>query len=167
MMTDATNKVTAALTDAGLKDRLKTLDETARSADDAAASLKVDVAQIVKTLIFTFEATSGVFAGQTFPIAALISGDRQCLTDAIPKLMEMEGVVRRPNADEVKAITGYSIGGVSPIALPEDVIVLIDLALSRHDDLWAAAGHTHYVFRASFAELQRLTGGRVTGEISG
>lgn len=165
--TEATESVRHALAEAGLDGRLCQLDDTARSADDAAASLNVDVAQIVKTLIFTFEATSGVFAGQVFPIAALISGDRQCRTDMIPKLMEMEGNVRRPKADQVKAITGYSIGGVSPIALPDDVIVLMDLALGRHDALWAAAGHTYVVFHATFAELQRLTGARVTGDISG
>ena len=164
--TEATRRVTAALEEAGLGGRLKTLEETARSADDAAASLGVEVAAIVKTLIFEFTATSGTFAGQTFPIAALISGDRLCATEAIPALMEMEGKVRRPDAEAVKAITGYSIGGVSPVDLPEDVIVFIDTALGRNDALWAAAGHTHYVFRASFAELQRITGGRVTGEIS-
>ena len=80
--------------------------------------------------------------------------------------MEMDGKVSRPHAHRVKDITGYSIGGVSPIALHEDVIVLIDTALSRSEVVWAAAGHTHYVFGVSFAELQRLTGGRVTGEIS-
>ena len=164
--TEATRRVTAALEEVGFGSRLKTLDDTARSAEDAADSLEVDVAAIVKTLIFEFTATSGIFEGQRFPIAALISGDRLCETKSIPLLMEMEGKVKRPDADRVKAITGYSIGGVSPIDLPEDVIIFIDTALSRNEALWAAAGHTHFVFRASFAELQRLTGGRVTGEIS-
>ena len=164
--TEATLRVKAVLEEGGFGDRLNTLEDTARSAEDAAASLGVEVAAIVKTLIFEFQATSGIFEGQVFPIAALISGDRVCATNAIPALMEMEGKVTRPNADRVKEITGYSIGGVSPVGLPEDVIVLIDTALGRNDILWAAAGHTHYVFRARFAELQRLTGGRVTGEIS-
>ena len=166
MDTDATRKVRQALEQEGMGDRLRLLDETARSAQDAATALDVAVEAIVKTLIFEFTASEGVFKDQVFPIAALISGDRQCDTKAIAKIMEMPGKVSRPDANRVKAITGYSIGGVSPIALHEDVIVLIDTALSRSEMLWAAAGHTHYVFGVSFAELQRLTGGRVTGEIS-
>ncbi len=164
--TAATRKVKAALLQEGLADRLTELDDTARSAEDAAAALGVAVEAIVKTLIFEFTASEGPFKGQCFPIAALISGDRQCDTSAVAKIMEMPGKVSRPDAQRVKEITGYSIGGVSPVALHDDVIVLIDTALSRSDVVWAAAGHTHYVFGVSFAELQRLTSGRVTGEIS-
>ena len=164
--TAATRKVKAALLQEGLADRLTKLDDTARSAEDAAAALGVAVEAIVKTLIFEFTASEGPFKGQCFPIAALISGDRQCDTSAVAKIMEMPGKVSRPDAQRVKEITGYSIGGVSPVALHDDVIVLIDTALSRSDVVWAAAGHTHYVFGVSFAELQRLTSGRVTGEIS-
>ena len=164
--TPATKKVRTALEKEGLAGRLTVLDETARSAEDAAAALGVAVEAIVKTLIFEFTASDGPFKGQVFPIAALISGDRQCDTSAVAKIMKMDGKVSRPDAQRVKDITGYSIGGVSPIALHEDVIVLIDTALSRSETVWAAAGHTHYVFGVSFAELQRLTGGRVTGEIS-
>lgn len=164
--TEATRKVRAVLEKEGLAGRLTTLDETARSAEDAAAALDVAVEAIVKTLIFEFTATDGPFKDQVFPIAALISGDRQCDTKAVAKIMEMPGTVSRPDAHRVKAITGYSIGGVSPVGLHDDVIVFIDTALSRSEVVWAAAGHTHYVFGVSFAELQRLTGGRVTGEIS-
>ena len=164
--TAATRKVKAALLQEGLADRLTELDDTARSAEDAAAALGVAVEAIVKTLIFEFTASEGPFKGQCFPIAALISGDRQCDTSAVAKIMEMPGKVSRPDAQRVKEITGYSIGGVSPVALHDDVIVLIDTALSRSDVVWAAAGHTHYVFGVSFTELQRLTSGRVTGEIS-
>lgn len=164
--TAATRKVKAALLQEGLADRLTELDDTARSAEDAAAALGVAVEAIVKTLIFEFTASEGPFKGQCFPIAALISGDRQCDTSAVAKIMEMPGKVSRPDAQRVKEITGYSIGGVSPVALHDDVIVLIDTALSRSDVVWAAAGHTHYVFGVSFAEMQRLTSGRVTGEIS-
>ncbi|NBQ84362.1 MAG: YbaK/EbsC family protein [Alphaproteobacteria bacterium] len=168
--TEATNQVKAALDAEGMADRLRVLDDTARSAEDAAASLGVAVEAIVKTLIFEFVASTGPLSGQVFPIAALISGDRQCDADALAKIMaisgDITGEVRRPNANRVKAITGYSIGGVSPVGLPDDVLILIDSALSRSDQLWAAAGHPHVVFGVSFSELQRLTGGRVTGEIS-
>lgn len=164
--TAATRHVTAALTEAGLATRLRALSDTARSADEAAAALGVPVEAIVKTLIFDFTPSEGPLAGSIMPLAVLISGDRQCLTELIPKILGLEGAVSRPDAARVKAVTGYSIGGVSPAGLAEEVVVLIDAALARSEVVWAAAGHTHLVFGCSFAELERLTGGRVTGDIS-
>lgn len=164
--TSATRQVAAVLADHGLESRLKALDDTARSAEDAAAALNVPVEAIVKTLIFEYVPEEGPLAGAVMPIAALISGDRKCLTAAIPSILGLGGKVSRPDAAKVKDLTGYSIGGVSPVGLKEDVVVLIDAALSRSEILWAAAGHTHLVFGCSFAELERLTGGRVTGDLS-
>lgn len=165
--TKATRHVAAVLAEHGMDDRLKALDETARSAEEAAAALRVPVEAIVKTLVFDYTPDDGPLAGQIMPLAVLISGDRRCLVEAIPKVLGLGGKVVRPDAARVKAITGYSIGGVSPVGLSEDVVVLIDAALTRSDTVWAAAGHTHLVFGCSFAELERLTGGRVTGDISG
>ncbi len=164
--TKATRKVASVLARHGMEDRLKTLAETARSAAEAAAALKVETAAIVKTLVMDYTPDEGPLKGQVMPLAILISGDRQCHVDVIPKILGLGGMVSRPDASRVKAVTGYSIGGVSPVGLPDDVVVLIDAALTRSDIVWAAAGHTHLVFGCSFAELQRLTGGRVTGDIS-
>lgn len=167
MQTKATQRVQAVLAAHGMADRLKPLDETARSAEEAAAALGVAVEAIVKTLIFDYTPDAGPLAGQIMPLAVLISGDRRCLTEAIPKVLGLGGRVSRPDAARVKDITGYSIGGVSPVGLDDEVVVLIDAALARNDIVWAAAGHTHLVFGCSFAELERLTGGRVSGDISG
>ena len=161
--TESTRRVRDALEKEGMGERLLDLDETARSAEDAASSLGTEVGAIVKTLIFRFEVVAP--EAQVFAIAALVSGDRFCNTDAIGGVIGQEGKVKRPNADEVKEMTGYSIGGVSPVALPEDVMVLIDDGLGRHTELWAAAGHPHCVFRTNLAELERLTGGRITSAI--
>ena len=164
--TPATRKVREVLAEAGLASRLVALTDTARSAEEAAASLKVEVSAIVKTLIFDLVPASGPLAGEVMPLAVLISGDRRCSPSAVIKVLGLGGKISRPDADRVKAVTGYSIGGVSPAGLPEDVVVLIDAALTRSEMVWAAAGHTHLVFGCSFAELERLTGGRVAGEIS-
>jgi len=162
----ATRQVRAVLQAAGLASRLVALAETARSAEDAAAALNVEVAAIVKTLIFDLEPATGPMAGELIPVAVLISGDRRCDTGSVIRLLGLGGRISRPDAVRVKAVTGYSIGGVSPAGLPENVAVLIDAALARAETVWAAAGHTHLVFGCSFAELERITGGRVTGEIS-
>ena len=103
----ATKKVKAALEKEGLAGRLTVLDETARSAEDAAAALGVAVEAIVKTLIFEFTASDGPFKGQVFPIAALISGDRQCDTKAVSKIMEWKArsAVRMPSGRKILQVT--------------------------------------------------------------
>jgi len=164
--TPATRKVKAALDAAGMSSRLVALAETARSAAEAASSLKVNVAAIVKTLIFDLLPDEGPLAGQPMPVAVLVSGDRRCDIEAVVRVLGLGGKLDRPDAMRVKEVTGYSIGGVSPAGLPDKVMVLIDAALARSETVWAAAGHTHLVFGCSFAELERLTAGRVTGEIS-
>ena len=165
--TAATRRVAEALARHGMDGRLKALEETARSAAEAAAALGVGVEAIVKTLIFDLEAGEGAS-----PVAVLVSGDLQCDTSAIPAALGVPGApgtggkVVRPDADRVKAVTGYSIGGVSPVGLPDDVEVLVDAALARSETVWAAAGHTHLVFGCTFAELLEITGGRAVEAIA-
>ena len=164
--TPATRRVAEALESHGMDGRLTVLGDTARSAEEAAAALNVGVEAIVKTLIFDYTPESGPMAGQAIPLSVLVSGDRRCDTAAIPAILGTGGEVRRPDADRVKAVTGYSIGGVSPVGLPDGVMVLIDAALGRSKEVWAAAGHTHLVFGCSFEELERITGGKASDEIS-
>ena len=71
--------------------------------------------------------------------------------------LKIDGKCIRPNADEVKLLTGYSIGGVSPIALPTQLPIFIDEQLKRFDLIWSAAGHPHCVFPSTFEQLQVLT----------
>jgi prolyl-tRNA editing enzyme YbaK/EbsC (Cys-tRNA(Pro) deacylase) len=97
---------------------------------------------------------------------ALVSGDKLCNTRVIPKVLNIEGKVRRPDANIVKDITGYSIGGVSPIGLPEGISIIMDTSLKRFDKIWSAAGHTHCVFPATFEELKYMTGAEVSELIS-
>ena len=137
------------------------LSDTARTAKDAAIALKVPVGAIVKSLIFLIHSER-----QEIPVVTLISGDKKCLTDMIPKVLSVEGKVRRPDAKQVKEITGYSIGGVSPIGLPANTEMIIDSSLRRFDRIWSAAGHTHCVFSASFIQLKEMTGALESDEIT-
>lgn len=138
------------------------LEDTARSADDAAKALGVPVGAIVKTLLFVI-----ICEDTETPVIALVSGDRQCNTASLAPCLGMEGKVSRPNANQVKAMTGYSIGGVSPIGLPDDLTILMDASLARFDTIWSAAGHPHCVFSSSFKELCSLTGATVTDALTG
>ena len=81
-------------------------------------------------------------------------------------MLNIEGKVRRPDADIVKDITGYSIGGVSPIGLPDGISIIMDASLKRFDKIWSAAGHTHCVFPATFDVLKDMTGAEESDLIS-
>ena len=155
------HRVVAALSAAGQTEDVIELEETARSAEEAAKALGVEVGAIVKTLIFKMKSEVS-----DAPVAALVSGDRRCSTSTLSRLSGIKGKCIRPDADEVKTITGYSIGGVSPVGLPSTLTVLMDEMLNRYETVWAAAGHPHCVFPISFFELQRLTNATISDQVS-
>lgn len=146
-------KVRDALAAAGIENRIIELDDTARSAKDAAAVLGCDLGAIVKTLVFAI--------GNRF-VVAMIAGDNECLEVNLPKILRMPGKVRRPQASEVKGITGFSIGGVAPVGMSHRLPAVIDGSLKRFETVYAAAGHPHCVFPLGVGELSRLTGGVVS-----
>lgn len=135
------------------------LADTARSAQEAAAALGVEVGAIVKTLMF-------VHGEHDAPVIALVAGDRQCDADALAVSVGSPAPCRRPDAARVKAVTGYAIGGVSPIGLPDGLPVFIDSSLFRFAAVWSAAGHPHCVFQATPRQLQALCGGTVSEAIA-
>jgi len=150
--------VAACLAAAGHAHEVIALDDTARSAGEAAAALGVETGAIVKTLMFVVGAADD-------PVVALIAGDRQCDVTALAGLAGSRTPCRRPDAARVKAATGYAIGGVSPIGLPPGVPVFMDVSLFRFGTVWSAAGHPHCVFRASPDELQHLCGASPAADI--
>ncbi len=150
-------RVVQALKAAGLGDRVVEMKQTARSAQDAARAVDVELGQIVKSLTFRI--------GDK-PVLALIAGDHQCLAENLPRVVDLEGKVTKPQAQRVKDVTGFTIGGVAPVGLANDMPIAIDASLRRFDQLYAAAGHPHCLFPVSFAELKRLTGGIVSYNIS-
>lgn len=150
-------RVRAALVEGGYGDRVVELSETARSAQEAAASLGVKPGAIVKSLVFVVGGT---------PVMVLVAGDRSCRTEALPSAFNLEGKAKRPGADTVKQITGFSIGGVAPIGGKQMLPTIIDRSFERFETVYAAAGHPHCVFPVRVADLEDLTGGTVSDTIT-
>jgi len=150
-------RVQDTLVRAGSGARVVALTETARSAQDAADSLGVDLGAIVKSLVFV--------AG-TGPVMALVAGDRRCDTDALAAVLAHDEKFRRAGADQVRQATGYAIGGVAPIGHPQPLPTVIDEGLRRFASVYAAAGHPHCVFPTTYSELQWLTGAIVSDTIA-
>ena len=125
------------------------LDTTARTANDAANSLKCEVGAIVKSLLFK--------ADDSFLIC-LIAGDKRCSLNKLKKILQKKDV-SMANADEVKAATGFSIGGVAPVAYITNLDILIDKSLSRFQYVFGAAGHPKCVFKITYNQLIKITNG--------
>ena len=125
------------------------LDTTARTAKEAAISLKCEVGAIVKSLLFRVE--------NSFLIC-LIAGDRRCSLNKLKKILQKKDV-SMANADEVKKNTGFSIGGVAPVAHTLSLDILVDKSLNRFQYIFAAAGHPNCVFKINYNELIEITHG--------
>ena len=125
------------------------LDTTARTANDAANSLKCEVGAIVKSLLFKTESSF---------LICLIAGDRRCSLNKLKKILDKKDV-SMANAEEVKKNTGFSIGGVAPVAHSVNLDILIDKSLSRFPYIFAAAGHPNCVFKITYNELIKITNG--------
>ena len=127
------------------------LEQTARTAQDAATALGCNVGAIVKSLLFS--------AGDNF-VLCLVSGDKRCSLKTLKKILD-EKDVSMANPDDVKKITGYTIGGVSPVGHLSKLKIYIDTNLERFKNVFAAAGHPNCVFEIEFNQLTKLTNGQV------
>ena len=125
------------------------LDTTAKTANDAANSLKCEVGAIVKSLLF--KADDGF-------LICLIAGDKRCSLNKLKKILQKKDV-SMANADEVKVNTGFSIGGVAPVAHITNLDILIDKSLSRFQYVFGAAGHPNCVFKITYNQLIKITNG--------
>jgi Cys-tRNA(Pro) deacylase len=130
--------------------KISILDTTARTAKDAAEALSCDVGAIVKSLLLKID--DGF-------ILCLVSGDKKCSLNKIKKLTEKKNVCMA-NAEDVKKQTGFSIGGVSPVAHLNQIKILIDSSLSRYENVYAAAGHPNSIFKIGYKQLIELTKGK-------
>ena len=124
-----------------------TLDTSARTAKDAASSLGCEIGAIVKSLLFKTDNTFTLF---------LVSGDKKVSINKIKKTLKFKDV-SMASADEVKNITGFTIGGVSPIGHSNKFNVLMDYSLKRYANLFAAAGHPNCVFKITFKNLKKIS----------
>ena len=128
-----------------------TLDTSARTALDAANSLSCDIGAIVKSLLFRTENTFTLF---------LVSGDKKASLNKIKKILNIKDA-SMASPEDVKKITGYTIGGVSPVGHLNKIEILIDHSLARFKNLYAAAGHPNCVFKTNFVNLQKITSGSI------
>ena len=131
--------------------KILALNTTARTAKDAAESLGCEVGAIVKSLVFR--------AGDIFLIC-LIAGDKRCSLNKLKKVIIKKDVCMA-NANEVKVNTGFSIGGVAPIAHLKKLNILIDQSLGRFESVFAAAGHPNSIFKIKYNQLVQMTKGEV------
>ena len=127
------------------------LEQTARTAQDAATALGCNVGAIVKSLLFS--------TGEDF-VLCLVSGDKRCSLNKLKKIIDKKDVsMAKP--DDVKKITGYTIGGVSPVGHLTRIKIFIDRSLERFTEVFAAAGHPNCVFEINFNKLINLTSGEI------
>lgn len=127
------------------------LEDSAKTALDAANSLNCEVGAIVKSLLIKIE--------NDF-LLCLVSGDKRCSLNKLKKISEKKNI-RMASADEVKSQTGYTIGGVSPVGHINNIPIFVDNSLSRFKDIFAAAGHPNVIFKINFEKLIHITKGVV------
>ena len=146
----AVKRFTQAASDLGVTGAVTVLAETARTAVDAANGLGIEVGQIASSLIFKLPSGN--------PLLIITSGRHRVDTDLVAKNLGIPEL-GRADANYVKEVSGYSVGGVSPLGwISKPEIIVIDEALNEYDVVWAAAGHPHAVYPTTYAELIQCTG---------
>ena len=144
-------KVQGILSNFDPEKKVVVLDNSARTALEAASSLGCEIGAIVKSLLFKTE--------NSFTLC-LVAGDKRASLNKIKKILNIKDV-SMASADDVKNITGYTIGGVSPIGHSNKIDIFIDNSLKRFTSLFAAAGHPNCVFEINFTDLQKITNGSI------
>ena len=131
--------------------KVEVLNSSARTAIDAASSLNCEVGAIVKSLLFR---TSDTF------LLCLVSGDKRCSLNKLKKIKQLKDI-SMANPQSVKEVTGFTIGGVSPIGHLKEIEILIDNNLKRFQNIYAAAGHPNCIYKVNFENLLKMTSGKV------
>ena len=148
----AVKRVIAAMEHFGVAGEIKVLTESAKSEAEAAADLGIEVGQIASSIIFKLPDQSSLLV--------ITSGRHRVDTNLVAGKLGVEKL-ERVDADFVKEVSGFSIGGVAPIGwLNEPALTLIDEALNDYQVVWAAAGHPHAVFPTTYSELLKYTGAK-------
>ena len=147
---ESVKRVVRVLKDFDSTLKVEVLKNSARTAIDAATSLNCEVGAIVKSLLLR---TDDSF------ILCLVSGDKRCSLNKVKKILNKKDV-SMSDAEQVKIQTGFSIGGVSPVAHLNKIKILIDSSLSRYEKVYAAAGHPNSIFKIGYKQLIELTKGK-------
>ena len=127
------------------------LENSARTAQDAAKALDCNEGAIIKSLLFKTE--------NNFTLC-LVAGDKRCSLNKLKRIKDKKDI-SMASPEEVKEQTGYTIGGVSPIGHLKEIEIIIDNSLKRFNELFAAAGHPNCVFKINFKGIQKITNGKV------
>ena len=130
---------------------VQVLEKTARTAQDASLALGCEVGAIVKSLLFRAE--------NSF-VLCLVSGDKKCSLNKLKKITQKNDL-SMASPEQVKTQTGYTIGGVSPVGLLNDIEIFMDNSLERFNKLYAAAGHPNWIFEINFTKLNEITSSKV------
>ncbi|HYN30542.1 MAG TPA: YbaK/EbsC family protein [Dermatophilaceae bacterium] len=138
-----------------IRTTVRFLPDAVRTAAAAAEALGTTPGEIANSLVFATRAHDG----HTGPLLVLASGDHRVDVDRVADLAGL-AAVERATPEQVRAWTGFAIGGVAPVGHPHPIRTIVDVSLGRHDTVWAAAGHSHSVFSTSYDELLRVTGGQ-------
>ena len=146
---ESVQRVISALSDFDKSLKVEVLNSSAKTAKEAASSLNCEVGAIVKSLLLRTE--------ENF-ILCLVAGDKRCSLNKLKKILKKKDVCMA-NADEVKANTGFSIGGVAPVAHITNLDILIDKTLGRFQYVFGAAGHPNCVFRITYNQLIKISNG--------
>jgi prolyl-tRNA editing enzyme YbaK/EbsC (Cys-tRNA(Pro) deacylase) len=144
-------RVQEALEAAGSTAQVLEVQSSARTAEEAAQSLGVEVGQIVKSLVFVADGE---------PVLLLVAGDHRVDPDRASRALDANSI-KRADVDVVREATGFPIGGVAPVGHPRPMRTIVDESLERFEVIWAAAGTPNAVFPTSFAELTTLTRGAI------
>ncbi len=147
-------RVAAALASFRVRGQITVLDDAAQTARQAAGALGVELAQIANSLVFVARREDRIQ-----PLLVVASGAHRVDTLRLADLLELSAI-SLADAEFVIEQTGFTIGGVAPIATTHPVETVVDVSLSRYGQVWAAAGHPQAVFPTSYDELLRLTGGQ-------
>ena len=148
----AVKRAQAAFDKHGISGKIKILSDSARTAAEAAAGLGIEVGQIASSLVFKLPNDRSLLV--------ITSGRHRVDTQMVAELLQV-AALDRADADYVKEISGYSVGGVAPLGwINEPSITLIDEALNDYQVIWAAAGHPHAVFPTTYQELLEASGAK-------
>jgi prolyl-tRNA editing enzyme YbaK/EbsC (Cys-tRNA(Pro) deacylase) len=146
-------RVAEALASLGVRAQITVLDDAAHTARQAAEALGIEIAQIANSLVFRTHRDN-----KTAPLLILASGAHRVDTLKVADLLALSAI-SLAEAEFVTEQTGFTIGGVAPVAPTHPIETVVDVSLSRYDQVWAAAGHPRAVFPSSYDQLLRITGG--------
>lgn len=152
----AVQRVVDALDSHGGAHEVVLLEDSARTAALAAAALGCEVGAIANSLVFDADGD---------PLLVMTSGAHRVDTGALASRLG-KTAIGRATPEAVKAATGQAIGGVAPVGHPSRLETVVDETLAGFEAIWAAAGAPHAVFRTTFDELVRMTGGRVVSVVA-